>query len=134
MFQGRLAMIHPGEVENYKTLLISQNKIDSSINEISKSHPDYQGYYLRFLTVQGYKEKSQRIFEVLDRFTRRVYINGYLPSDIDSSTKTKLWLNEKKLRILHHFSQFDQVENIFGKVKPNKINFYVDFKNKETPL
>lgn len=134
MYQGRLSCLHPGEVEVYETDLIRQNRIESSIQEISKCHPYYHGYYLRYLSIQRYKGKGERILQVHERFIRRVYINGYFPSDIGSSINQDMWLNETKLKLMRHFSQFDEVVNIFAKVKTHKVNIYVDFLSRDTPL
>jgi hypothetical protein len=65
---------------------------------------------------------------------RRVYINGFYPYDIDLNISEDLWLNNLKMKLMRHMSQFGEVVDVFAKVKPEKINIYVDFMDKQTPL
>jgi hypothetical protein len=117
MRRGEIYLSDPFDVYHALPYLERLNRVISLHNPIYKGHPMYEQEYVQYLSVAPFKGKEARTEQVLNRLDRRIYIDGYLPEDLDIRRDVVSQLSEIKRDLVNFFEQYGELEAVFAKCK-----------------
>lgn len=132
MKRGEILKFHPQEVNQSLAELKRLNRVISLQNPIFNGHPMYELEYVQYLDVSKFKGKTERTAQVIDRLNRRIYIDGFIPQDLDPNKNIEVQLSDIKVSLCKFLQQYGEIQAMFAKCKETKILIYATFVNKDS--